>query len=499
MSIKIRLILLSLLFTLVIGGTCALTMVSSQSIRKEIDYSNDISLIVRNVFELNIITYQYLLYSEERMKQQWLMKYKSFGELLDQLEAISKPVISHSVAKIQSGYEPLYDLFHKLQENHERRKDLLRSNGPKAEIDRTIVVEKRLVAQLLMKAQEIVIDAYELSNIMKNEITGLQEKTQVIMLFSTVVFILLTIGILFFTIKGITVPMSQLIEGVKIIGAGNLEHKLSVESKNEIGQLSRAFDKMIAELKNLTISRDQLDQRVKERTIELEAANTELSQYAYVVSHDLKAPLRAIHNYSDFLREDLEGKLDGDQKKYLDGLNRAVRQGEELVNDLLMLSRIGKSDDAPETVDIGPFIRELSESMNLPGNVKLEIDDGLPAVNTDRLLLTQIFRNLIDNAVKFNSSQVKCVHIGCSKSGGGCLEIFVKDSGIGIEDRFFDKIFQVFQRLHTRNEYEGTGIGLAIVKKATEKLSGRIRVESEPGSGSTFFIHIPFAQKGENR
>ncbi len=235
----------------------------------------------------------------------------------------------------------------------------------------------------------------------------------------------------------------------------------------------------------------ELELRVKDRTKALEIANAELSQYAHVVSHDLKAPLRAVRNYSDFLREDLEDALGGEQKEYLDGLNLAVGQGEQLVNDLLIVSRIGSAGAVSGDIDMGAFFLELAGGLNLPNNVELSLSDGLPVVKADKTLLNQVFQNIIENAVKFNTSPVKRIRIGRSDTGGEGVEFSVHDNGIGIESRFFDKIFLMFQRLHTRQEYEGTGIGLAIVKKALDKLGGSIRVESEPGRGSTFFVSIP--------
>jgi PAS domain S-box-containing protein len=228
---------------------------------------------------------------------------------------------------------------------------------------------------------------------------------------------------------------------------------------------------------------------------ELQAANEELSQYAYVVSHDLKAPLRAIHNYADFLREELEETLAGDQKEYLDGLNRAVRQGEELVEDLLELSRVGRQSEPIETIDIGVFFRELIAPLDSSPDVEVVMGNDWPTINTDPTLLRQIFQDLIRNAIKFNDSPRKRVEIGWHLVGDDRYEVFVRDNGIGIEPRNQEKIFGVFQRLHTREEYEGTGLGLAIVKKATSKLHGSVRVKSEPGKGSTFFIALPKAQK----
>ncbi len=235
------------------------------------------------------------------------------------------------------------------------------------------------------------------------------------------------------------------------------------------------------------------------KAADLEAANEELSQYAYVVSHDLKAPLRAIHNYSDFLSEDLAGTLESEQKAYLDGLNRAVRQGEELVGDLLEFSRVGKRSGPVEGIDMGAFFEELLEALDLPKDVDVSVEVGWPTIEADRTLLRQIFRNLVGNAVKFNDSQRKRIELGTVAVGKKRCELFVRDNGIGIDPRHYDQIFRVFHRLHTRKEYDGTGLGLAIVKKAANKLHGSVRVESKFGKGSTFFVTLPKTQKERSR
>ncbi len=228
---------------------------------------------------------------------------------------------------------------------------------------------------------------------------------------------------------------------------------------------------------------------------ELLAANEELSQYAFVVSHDLKAPLRAIRNYSDFLREDLEGALDGDEKAYLAGLNRAVGQGEELVEDLLEFSRVGKSSGPTEPIAMGAFFQELIASLRLPPNVEIVMGNDWPTVDAEPILLRQVFQNIIGNAIKFNLSSHKRVEIGWLPHSDERCELFVRDNGIGIDPRYHEQIFGVFQRLHTRDEYEGTGVGLAIVKKALSKLHGSVRVESQVGEGSTFVVALPETNK----
>ena len=240
----------------------------------------------------------------------------------------------------------------------------------------------------------------------------------------------------------------------------------------------------------------ELEMRVEERTKELKEANAELTQYAYVVSHDLKAPLRAIHNYSDFLSEELEGTFNDEQKDYIEGINSAVHQGNKLVEDLLTLSRVGTKELSTEPVDIGTFLRELIDFLDLPPDIEVVMENDLPVIETEITLLRQIFQNLISNAVKFNNSPHKRIEFGVRPAEKGHCEIFVRDNGIGIDSRYQEQIFRVFQRLHTNKEYKGTGIGLAIVKKAVSKLNGSVRVESKPGKGSTFSVVLPGMQKG---
>jgi len=256
-----------------------------------------------------------------------------------------------------------------------------------------------------------------------------------------------------------------------------------------------SFLSNITERKQAEESLQQAHKELAAKAAQLEEANAELAQYAYVVSHDLKAPLRAIHNYADFLREDLEGTLDEEQEEYLNGLRRAVSQGEELVDGLLVLSRTGRMSEPAGSIDIGVFLRELIASLDLSEDTEVVMENDWPTIDADPALLKQIFQNLITNAVKFNHSPCKRVEIGWHPVGDECYELFVRDNGIGIEAGYLEQIFRVFQRLHTTDEYDGTGIGLAIVRKAISKLHGSIRVESKPGEGSTFFVALPKTQE----
>lgn len=239
-----------------------------------------------------------------------------------------------------------------------------------------------------------------------------------------------------------------------------------------------------------------VNKKLASQAIKLEEANAELMQYAYVVSHDIRAPLRAIHNYADFLREDLADTLAEEQAAYLAGLNLAVQEAETLVEDLLTLSRIGRRSAEIEPVDLNQFLKDLVEALSLPADTTVSLAENWPTVQTEPILLRQIFQNLILNGLKFNQTSLKQVDLNWQQKiieneNRAYIEISVRDNGIGIAPEYQEQIFHVFERLHTRQEFEGTGIGLAIVRKAIRKLGGSVRLESQVGAGSTFFITLP--------
>lgn len=242
---------------------------------------------------------------------------------------------------------------------------------------------------------------------------------------------------------------------------------------------------------------NRLEELVRQRTAELTEVNEELSQYAFVVSHDLRSPLRAIRNYSDFLKEELGHLLNDDQRQYFHGLGRALQYGEDLVNDLLDLSRISRKKIVPQRIETQGFLNELAESIHLPPDAELLMGHDWPPLLGERTLLEQIFRNLIMNGIKFNRSQQKRVELGWRADGERQVEIFVRDNGIGIDPRYHEQVFRMLQRLHGQNEFEGTGIGLAVVRKAAARLNGSVRVESRPEAGSTFYVTLPLWEEVE--
>jgi PAS domain S-box-containing protein len=225
-----------------------------------------------------------------------------------------------------------------------------------------------------------------------------------------------------------------------------------------------------------------------EKNAELNRSNEELGQFAYIASHDLQEPLRMVASYTQLLGRRYKGKLDEDADTFIafavDGASRMQR----LIQDLLTFSRVGSRGKPLHSISsehaLEQAIRNLRVSIDASG--ALVTHDPLPEVIGDEMQLTQLFQNLVGNAIKYQSQGVPNVHIGAVENGEGKYTFSVHDNGIGIDPQYFDKIFGMFQRLHKRDEFNGTGIGLAICKKIVERHGGRISVQSQPGHGSTF-------------
>ncbi|HEX8391081.1 MAG TPA: PAS domain-containing protein [Longimicrobium sp.] len=223
----------------------------------------------------------------------------------------------------------------------------------------------------------------------------------------------------------------------------------------------------------------------------LEASNRELDQFAYVASHDLKAPLRGISNLSSWIEEDLAGAATPEVKEQLALLRgRAVRM-EALIDGILQYSRAGRVRAEAEAVDTGALVRDVVDLLAPPPGAAIEVAPALPVIVTERLPLQQVLMNLIGNAVKYGGGAQARVEVSASRAGPGTWEFAVRDHGPGIAPEFHDRIFTIFQTLESRDRVESTGIGLSIVKKLVEGRGGRVWVESAPGEGSTFRVLWP--------
>jgi PAS domain S-box-containing protein len=255
----------------------------------------------------------------------------------------------------------------------------------------------------------------------------------------------------------------------------------------------------ITEMKDAHLALEQmneaLESRVHDRTAELQRSNDELQQFAYAASHDLQAPLRAIVGYTELIRQRYAGRLDADADDFIGFIVEGGKRMQSMISDLLAYSRAGTSPVCFEPIDcnaaLDHALENLAASIEESGAV---IQRGnLPPVPMDMTQMTLLLQNLVGNAVKFRGERPPVVEIG-AEAHGSEWRFHVRDNGIGIAPEHIGRIFQVFQRLHTAEQYPGTGIGLAICKRTVERYGGRIWVESAPGQGSTFFFTLPSVQ-----
>jgi light-regulated signal transduction histidine kinase (bacteriophytochrome) len=237
----------------------------------------------------------------------------------------------------------------------------------------------------------------------------------------------------------------------------------------------------------------ELEQRILDRTAQLEAANKELEAFAYSVSHDLRAPLRHIDGFLELLQKRIDGTLDERSRHYMDTISDSAKQMGQLIDDLLAFSRMGRNELSKTPVDLGVLMQEIiqefaPETQNRTVNWRIA---DLPTVRGDRAMLRLVLTNLLSNALKFTRGCVQVdIEIGC-RAGQKETIIFIRDNGVGFNMAYADKLFGVFQRLHHAEEFEGTGIGLATVRRIINRHGGRTWAEGKVNQGATLYFSLP--------
>lgn len=251
----------------------------------------------------------------------------------------------------------------------------------------------------------------------------------------------------------------------------------------------------ISERKKSELDLIDANKMLDRRAAELQSSNTELERFAYVASHDLQEPLRMVSSFLHLLERKLGDTLEPTHKQYIDFAVDGAERMKTLIQDLLQYSRVGTSKQDHTLMNCNEVMETVRSVLSISiqeTNTQLVVHD-LPVVKAAEAQMLQLFQNLIGNAIKYKSDKTPVIEIGCNDKGSK-WEFFVKDNGIGIDPKFFDKIFIIFQRLHNKTEYSGTGIGLAICKKIVERHGGNLWVDSALGHGSTFYFTLPKAQ-----
>jgi signal transduction histidine kinase len=292
--------------------------------------------------------------------------------------------------------------------------------------------------------------------------------------------------------KQISEPVLSLATAAKAVSSNrDFSVRATKRGNDELGDLTDAFNEMLGEIHKLNVT---LEQRVQERTAQLEAVNKELEAFSYSVSHDLRAPLRHIDGFVDMLRKSSQENLSASGQRYLDIISGAAKRMGALIDDLLVFSRMGRAEMRRGTVNMDSLVSEsLSEmAQDLQGRA-VEWDIApLPEVNGDRAMLKQVWVNLLSNAVKYSRDRTPAkIKVSSREAGPREIEFSVQDNGAGFDMQYAGKLFGVFQRLHLNEEFEGTGIGLANVRRIIMRHGGKTWAEGKIGEGATFYFTMP--------
>jgi signal transduction histidine kinase len=344
------------------------------------------------------------------------------------------------------------------------------------------------------------IPSYDVALVTKvnaSEVLGAANQLRDNILIVTLLFSLFVIMVILFFVQSITGPIAQLAAVAKRIATGDTAQRALVLSHDEIGSLATTFNHMIEQLQE---ARGNLEQKVAERTQQLETTNKELESFSYSVSHDLRAPLRAIDGFSRILAEDYAAKIDAEGQHLLSTIIASTRQMGTLIDDLLAFSRLGRQEVKKQPVDMKKLAQEVFDELkavNPDRSIKFVLGD-LPQVPADAGLVRQIWVNLFSNALKFTRHKQPAIIEAGAKVGPHEVIYYVRDNGAGFDMSFVDKLFGVFQRLHDQKDFEGTGVGLAIIKRIVTRHGGRVWAEGKVGEGATLSFTLPRTTRHQN-
>ncbi|MES2331621.1 MAG: ATP-binding protein [Bacteroidota bacterium] len=305
-----------------------------------------------------------------------------------------------------------------------------------------------------------------------------------------IVLIVIGISATWWISRGIIRPLNQLTTATSAFAEGNYLPEVQIDREDEVGMLARTFNSMVKQVHGV---QEDLERKVKERTRELTGANQELEAFSYSVSHDLKSPLRAIKGYSAILKNEHGPQLDTAAVQLIDKIVSGTNRMEQLIEDLISFSIVGRKKAVFRQVDMYLLAEQaVAETLEHHPEIIYKISVGvMPACYGDPALLKQVWTNLVSNAVKYSSKESSPeIEIG-SEETASVIIYHISDNGVGFSMDYASKLFNVFQRLHSQSEFEGTGIGLALVKNIISKHDGEVWAESVPGEGSTFYFSVP--------
>ena len=463
---------ISLGAVLLLAVTVAWSYQASRMARTVEDLARDLQ---QQILERELVRDEYLLRREARAKEQLEVKAARISELLARASrTLTEPEEAADVAAMSADLEHGEALTRELV----GLLDPLDSEGvpPDSRAD----LLGRMRTEILRLAHDLYSRASRLAASASERAATTERRTLLLMFaFAGMAFAMLTAGA-FQATRLVERRVDRLRAGADRVAAGELDHRIAIAGDDELADLGRAFDAMAVRLQASYAS--------------IERSNRELESFSYSVSHDLRAPLRHITGFVGLLREHAPKELDPKSQHYLDVIDQAATRMGVLIDDLLAFSRMGRVEPKRVRVPLGPLVDGVVAELapEIAGRqVAWEIGP-LPEVIGDPAMLHQVWKNLLENALKFSRTMAPArISVGSAPCGPGEVQVYVRDNGVGFDMKYAAKLFQVFQRLHSAEEFEGTGIGLAIVQRIVQRHGGRAWAEGAPGHGATFWVALP--------
>jgi signal transduction histidine kinase len=522
MKIRTQFIISTFTFCLILL-VLAVTVVITNQRMNVLNRQEEITLnLQQETNELGYLSNDYLIYQENQQLTRWEAKFSSIVSDLSQL----KP-----------GTPEQQLLVNNLQSNQQQAKNVfmdVKAALEKTALSQPLALDPTFIrtswSRIEVQNQGLIFNANRLYQTLIDQEDQLKQNISWLTYILVAIFGAFVIATYFLNYRRTIQSIEVLQSGTRVIGSGNLDHIIHIRGKDEISDLSRAFNQMTASLKTVTASksdlereialrkdveeelrttndklqeqaqdleievdeRKQVEESLQKYTRDLETANKELETFSYSVSHDLRSPLRTLDGFSEVLVMEFGDKLGETGKDYLDRIRKASHKMSQLIDDILKLSRISRAEIHQEQVDLSDLAKSITGELKI-GQPQRQVEFLIAPemiVTGDKSLLEIGLRNLLENAWKFTGKcETPRIECGVSCQNGEQI-YFIKDNGSGFDMKYKDKLFQPFQRLHDDREFPGTGIGLATVQRVIRRHNGRIWAESEVGKGTVFYFTL---------
>jgi signal transduction histidine kinase len=468
---QLRLSFIATLLVLLVGGATLIYIYNRA--RQAEEMRSWAAAVAKVVFECNIFGSEYATLEAERAREQFQKSSDRLAALL--AEAPGKGIAAKPLEDLHDRKTRMDSLVRRMEVTRAERTERRSDNELDAEL------KKMLTSQIQLHSQAILYAAIKFREQASRQGAQLWHITVLCGALMIGLILTSTAGTLLFCYRRILVPLDQLADAARHFGNGKLETRVPAPHPNEFGIAARSFNAMA--------------ERLVEREEELKQKIKDMDTLCYSIAHDLKAPLRAVAGFSKVLEEDFAEKLGSEGRSYLDKMQGGALRMDELIDGLLQYGAL-----AHRELKVGPVdLEEVWKEMLLDGvqeetdrrGALLQKQGTLPSVQGNAFVLRTVLRNLVTNGLKYGPPGGNGIVIVRAERVNDKVLLFVQDNGIGIAPEHQDRIFGLFERLHSREEYEGNGLGLAMARRGIERLGGKLGVVSQVGSGSTFSIELP--------